>query len=332
MKKNGFTLIELLGTIVILGLIALIATPPIINQIKNSKKKVADATLRVIYSAGESYIKENKNSYSLDNGTKICLSIQQLSDEGKIKDSFIKQQNLRYNQTLSFTVGAQEKLTYDLKLYDDGCQATSTSLVSRGLDVYFNPIDGVPCKSGYHWTPTNPSTNCYRWYVLATSPDGFEEVELILDHEITTSALPWSGTSLNVSGPDRVLQQLRQLTQSYQNVIPYTKGDTVVRPVTGNYRYTISYEGEKARLISAEELASISDIPWRNGMIAENKSVYSWLKPTGSYWTDTAYKESTNEAYRVNSQGLIQKYDVKDTSENVGIRPIIKIYKKYLRS
>ena len=41
MRKNGFTLIELLGTIVILGLIALIATPPVINQIKNSKKKVA---------------------------------------------------------------------------------------------------------------------------------------------------------------------------------------------------------------------------------------------------------------------------------------------------
>lgn len=331
MKRNGFTLIELLGTIVILGLIALIATPPIINQIKNSKKKVSDTALRVIYSAGESYIKENKNDYSLDNGTKICLSIQQLSDVGKLRDSFIKQQGLRYNQTLSFTVGMQEKLTYELKLYDDSCQAPVTGLVNRGTEVYFNPIDGIGCKSGYHWTSTNPSTNCYRWYVLYNSPESSEELELILDHEITPSALPWSGTSLNISGPDRILQQLQQLTKSYRNVIPYKKADTVVRPVTGNYSYTISYEGYNARLIGAEELASISDITWGNGMVIENKAVFNFLKPTGSYWTDTAYKESTNQAYRVNSQGLIQPYDVKDTSDNVGIRPIIKIYKKYAK-
>ena len=38
MKKNGFTLIELLAVIVILAVIALIATPVIMNAINDAKK------------------------------------------------------------------------------------------------------------------------------------------------------------------------------------------------------------------------------------------------------------------------------------------------------
>ena len=41
MKKNGFTLIELLAVIVILAVIALIATPIIMNAISDAKKGAA---------------------------------------------------------------------------------------------------------------------------------------------------------------------------------------------------------------------------------------------------------------------------------------------------
>ena len=50
MRKNGFTLIELLAVIVILAIIALIATPIVLNIIDDSKK---NATLR----SSENYIK-----------------------------------------------------------------------------------------------------------------------------------------------------------------------------------------------------------------------------------------------------------------------------------
>ena len=43
MKKTGFTLIELLGSIVILGLIALVAFPATLSFLSESKGKVDEA-------------------------------------------------------------------------------------------------------------------------------------------------------------------------------------------------------------------------------------------------------------------------------------------------
>ena len=41
--KKGFTLVELLGTIVILGIIAVIAFPAIINQITDARGDINDS-------------------------------------------------------------------------------------------------------------------------------------------------------------------------------------------------------------------------------------------------------------------------------------------------
>ena len=51
MKKRGFTLIELLAVIVVLAIIALIATPIVMNTIKNAKKGAAERS-------ADSYIKQ----------------------------------------------------------------------------------------------------------------------------------------------------------------------------------------------------------------------------------------------------------------------------------
>ena len=56
MKKNGFTLAELLGVIVILAAVALVAFPPIINQIKKSRGELDDALNKLIYSASNQYL------------------------------------------------------------------------------------------------------------------------------------------------------------------------------------------------------------------------------------------------------------------------------------
>lgn len=46
MNKKGFTLIELLAVIIILAVIALIATPIVLNVVDNAKKSAAESSVR----------------------------------------------------------------------------------------------------------------------------------------------------------------------------------------------------------------------------------------------------------------------------------------------
>lgn len=120
-NSKGFTLVELLGTIVILGIIALITTPPIINQIKNAKTKVSTASVSYLYSAGESYVKENLNSYPMTTNSVICVSITKLVDNGNIKDSYIKEHDIDASSAVKFIVNAQSKLVGDSSLFNSTC-------------------------------------------------------------------------------------------------------------------------------------------------------------------------------------------------------------------
>ena len=55
MNKKGFTLIELLAVIVLLGIIAMITTPVVLNAINNSKKQSLQDTGYSIVQAATSY-------------------------------------------------------------------------------------------------------------------------------------------------------------------------------------------------------------------------------------------------------------------------------------
>ena len=80
MKKNGFTLAELLGVIVILAAVALIAFPPIINQIKKSRGDLDEALNSLILTAAEQYLEER--NYKKE-GT-YCIQLNELVKDGKL--------------------------------------------------------------------------------------------------------------------------------------------------------------------------------------------------------------------------------------------------------
>jgi prepilin-type N-terminal cleavage/methylation domain-containing protein len=92
MKKNGFTLIELLAVIVILPVIALIATHVIMNAINEAKKGAAKDSAYSYMSALEYYIAsthaddDTNNDFALT-GTLTEAEANALLSNVKVKGS-----------------------------------------------------------------------------------------------------------------------------------------------------------------------------------------------------------------------------------------------------
>ena len=78
MNKKGFTLIELLAVIVVLAIIALIATPIVMNTIKKSQEgadaRSVEAYGKAIESSYYQYALENNGKYPTDGFQNLELS------------------------------------------------------------------------------------------------------------------------------------------------------------------------------------------------------------------------------------------------------------------
>ncbi len=73
MTKKGFTLIELLAVIIILAIVALIATPIILNVIDDARISAGRSEANMILSGINNYCASEEMKYQLDNSyTKIC--------------------------------------------------------------------------------------------------------------------------------------------------------------------------------------------------------------------------------------------------------------------
>lgn len=84
--KKGFTLVELLGTIVILGIIAVIAFPAIINQITNARGDINDSGNLLIFDAAENYFLDYADLTNASGQKYYCVTLEQLVDEGLLNE------------------------------------------------------------------------------------------------------------------------------------------------------------------------------------------------------------------------------------------------------
>ena len=66
MKRKGFTLVEVLAVIIVLGILALIASPIISGIIRQSREKSYDQQLSEIYDAAEIYLMEHGMTIDTD--------------------------------------------------------------------------------------------------------------------------------------------------------------------------------------------------------------------------------------------------------------------------
>lgn len=81
-NKKGFTLIELLAVIVILAIIALIATPIILNMINDAKKSAAKDSAYAYQDAAEKYVVMHQMA---SNGVATEYSVAPVESECDVK-------------------------------------------------------------------------------------------------------------------------------------------------------------------------------------------------------------------------------------------------------
>ena len=320
-NKKGFTLIELLAVIVVLAIIALIATPIVMNTIKNAKKGAAERT-------ADNYIKQVETAVaeSRIDGTKIPDGTYNIQPDGNLcpasgcgendKDKItidmsgtkpisgtIKISNGEVSSTdTTMTVGDYNvKYNQEKSKYEATEKGNTSVTYKNGQEVYFNVDNGTKCTSSEAVSTTGTKSGCMKFY--AFNDDGGDTVNLILDHN-TTAMVAWnntytddSGNKINANGPKEVLDQLKNDTDGWKGTITpsnYTMDQTGQE---SNAKYTIDYSEYKARLITAQEIATITDYSGWNEKVAENSSWYYFDSKTKTASTTCKSGNTTGCTY-----------------------------------
>ncbi len=219
--KKAFTLVELIGVITLLGLIMIIVTPPIINQIRNSEGKLDEATETLIYSATDLYIDSKKNDYPKNNDNIYCVTLKELVDDGKLKEPIktSKGKEIDLNKYVKITV-TNNQYKY---LITDECNSIKYNSILKSDNNCLKSKD--ICPNG---TKVNVQVNNKENYDFYVIKDTGSELTLIMNKNIGPT-VAWitkedyeaaGGTESdygefgnNNKGPLTALKQLEDLTK-----------------------------------------------------------------------------------------------------------------------
>lgn len=351
MNKKGFTLIELLAVIVILAVIALIATPIIMNVINDAREGAAKDSMYSYVKAVElKATQELKSDLNMLSGTYETIDGHLYGGQMKKMDvnlKGIKPDDNVGTITLNNGVVTSASLKfdgYDID-YDGNNSKIGAKKYSVGDVIYFDPTGKVAdCKAGKEWTANNTVTTCYKWNVIK---DKGSSIEMLLDHNLEKNvawiskddyiALGGSESGYgsygdNSKGPKTAVKQMKNDTSSWTKVETLTSADNIQTK-----RYLIEYSGMKARLINVQEILSIvknntwsqtgdaidiSKAPW---LYQNLDNIASTIQQYG-YWSATDKGSYANYAWYV---GYYERYAtayVKSES-SMGIRPIVRVLK-----
>ena len=333
MKKRGFTLIELLAVIVVLAIIALIATPIVMNTIKRSKKgaaeRSADSYVKQVEAVaaeerlngnileGEYQITSDGNlcrdkSASCSDGEKIKIEMNGTKPtSGKIKitngsvdqspsSMTIGDYNVSYNFTNKTYEATDKGSTPQVEVLCTAKTVATTGNVPSGKYAYG---DEYTCELG--------DNDAKTFFVLETKGDN---VSLIMDRNIdsngkgTTSGnkLAWCKSGYNNScAADGALEYLKTSTTRWAKL-------TESQISLPSYDQIYKAAGNKTSGLST----------WLYGNLNSISAPYA-------YWTSTPDASDSYSAWFVYYDGSLSGSFVDDDG-GTGVRPVITVSKSNL--
>ena len=325
-KNKGFTLVELLAVIVILALIALIATPIILNVINDAKKQAAKDSAYGYMDAVEKYIVSSElEDESIQDG---IYSVEDLNKKISVKGSTPDNGNIEIENSSvkSYDIGIDGYVVSNGEVE----KVSTTKSFKNGTAVYYNPETGKKCSKEEAKSTTGTKRGCMKWYVF-NDKEGNATVNVILDHN-TTANVAWNSTGNN-SEMKEVKKALENDTKDWQNTARLITANEIAK-ITGHPTFDASKENQKYFYLDSNNQTQTAN--------ASNKSKYAWLfdytngctsygcnkadSSTWGYWTSTrSIGGSLTAAWRVIGSGHLFNNNV--TFADSGIRPVITISK-----
>ena len=345
MKRKGFTLIELLAVIVILAIIALIATPTILGVIEKARKGAAEQSALGYIDAVEKQVAINqvKDENLINDGTyNVPMTGITVKGEAPTKGWLKIEKGMVTNY--SFVIGkyvvtkGSETVKGDEPAKSDEEVTKTYPVYSNGTAAYYNPETNSKCNQSEAVSTTGTKTGCMKWYTFNDEGENASTVNMILDHN-TTAKVVYNSTNVNTE-PKEVITALTSDTSTWNNNlnVRLITADEVAK-ITGNMNFNC--------------LTSVSD-DWfyldsnshTQVATSQNKSKYAWLfdytnncisygcniedSSSYGYWTGTSVFNSDSRVWYIVRNGYMNYLDAKH-DDNRGIRPVITISKDIIQ-
>ncbi len=313
--KKGFTLIELLAVIVILAIIALIATPIILNIVEDSKKSAATESAKLYIDgfqniiASENMTREfNPSSCTITNGNITCdgQSIDYTVDgQAPTSGSITFNNGIVTGYTLGISGYTVTKSGSTITTTKGEPEPTTYTAYTMGQLLQYDPVSNTSCSTG---------DTCYKWRVITTNDTtSSNSITLQMDHNIASTV--WVskadynddtnyGSNGNTNkGPITALKALETATASWDDSLKLNYSYNT-STATNNYAIlsctngTCTFSGSqrttnlKARIITGEEVRLITVAAGAE----EGTNAYNWTLANGEvyYFSSTDYVLGTN--------------------------------------
>ena len=332
MKNKGFTLIELLAVIVILAIIALIATPMILGVIEKARKGASEQSALGYIDAVEKQVAINqvKNENLINDGTyNVPMTGITVKGEAPTKGWLKIEKGMVTNY--SFVIGkyvitkGSKTVKGDEPAKSEEEVTKTYSVYSNGTTIYYNPETNTKCNESEAVSTTGTKTGCMKWYTFNDEGENASTVNMILDHNTTAKVSSWSASKTQITTDTKNWD-------SSLNARLITADE--IAKITGNTNWTSTtattsdwFYLDSNNQTQTEKTQGASKYAWLFDY-TDNCTSYGCNiadSSTYGYWTSNAVAGSSSRAWRVDGSGNLYCNSVSFT--NYGIRPVITISK-----
>ena len=173
--------------------------------------------------------------------------------------------------------------------------------------IFYDPVFNLDCKENNYWTIFNPNTTCYKFLSVSIEDTSESEtIELILDHDLTSEIF------------EKSKEALKKYTLNWKNIIN-------IQLISQQKLFEVLKSEEQPTLKKFKIQAPYNGHLFTNTKTYNNKNLYS----VGGFWTKDICLENNSFAYALTDDGYNSLINI---NEKLGIRPVIKIEKKYIYS